>query len=123
MSQHFMDYAAVAMTGTVAIRRAFRNRSGGDLKLYSITIKINTAMADPRIAYATIRPAPDDAGKVIATGFASGFNDFERRFSPPIKIPHNMVLCLYGYGDTGTEIGFQYEADQPGLADLGVTQY
>ncbi len=110
------------MTGTSNLRMDFKNNSKDSLKLFSITIKISTPLADPRWAYAELGPQPTGATKVIAAGQASAFNDFEKRFSPPVEIPPGFHLAVHGYGDVGTNVGCQYEADDS-LDEIGVFQF
>ena len=99
------------MTGTQSIRFDFKYPGQNAIKLFSITVKINTATQDPRYAYAEVGPDPFGGTKIIAMGTASGYNDFVVRFSPPVLIPPNYSLAIHGWGDTGSEIGCQYEAD------------
>lgn len=122
MSRIFMDIPSLAMTGTSNIRHDFKNTDSRPLKIFSITIKINTAMADPRLAYAEVGTQPFGATKIVALGFASGFNDFVFRFSPPLEINANDYIAMHGFGDLGSEIGFQYEANDS-LDDKGATQF
>lgn len=110
------------MTGTSNIRQDYRNTGGATIKVFSITIKIGTAMADPRLAYAEVGNQPYGATKIVALGHASGFNDYVKRFSPPLELNPNDYLAMHGYGDLNTEIGFQYETSE-GLDDRGATQF
>lgn len=118
----FVDYPAVAMTGTVAIRRDLRATGNQPTKIFSITVKISTVMADPRSARVEVGKGFSNDGKIVAIGFASGFNDFQERFDPPVDVPRGFIVRMFGFGDLGTEIGFQIESDQ-GLKDLGVSQF
>lgn len=122
MTRRFYDRPSVAMTGTSNLRADFQNKSGVPIKIFSITIKIDTPMADPRLAYAEVGSQPFGATKIVAIGFASGFNDLEKRFSPPLEIPPNYYMAMHGFGDLGTSVGYQYEASD-GLNDQGVTQF
>mgnify|MGYP006995585324 CR=1 FL=1 len=110
------------MTGTSNIRQDYRNTGGAIVKVFSLTVKISTAMADPRLAFAEVGSLPYGATKIVALGFGSGFNDYVKRFSPPLELNPNDYLALHGYGDLGTEIGFQYETSE-GLEDKGATQF
>ena len=122
MTRFFIDKSVTAMTGTSNLRMDFKNNSKTPLKLFSITIKINTPMADPRFAYAEVGPQPTGATKIVAKGFSSAFNDFEKRFSPPVEIPPGHHIAVHGYGDLGTLVGCQYEADDS-LDEIGVFQF
>lgn len=122
MTRSFINVPSLAMTGTSNIRHDFKNSGGKIVKVFSITIKIGTAMADPRLAYAEVGAQPSGATKVVALGQASGFNDYVDRFSPPLELNPNDYMAMHGYGDLGTEIGFQYEASE-GLESAGATQF
>ncbi len=107
---YFIDQPSETMTGTQSIRFDFRNPGPVVIKLFSITIKIDTAKADPRTAYAEIGSDPFGATKIICMGTASGYNDAVFRFSPPILVGTNMSLAIHGFGDTGNQIGCQIES-------------
>lgn len=118
----FVDQPSETMTGTQSIRFDYKNPGQDSVKLFSITIKINTATADPRPAYAEVGPDPFGSTKIIAMGRASAHNDYVVRFSPPILINPNHSLAIHGFGDTGNEIGCQYETDDS-LNFIGVNQF
>lgn len=122
MTRFFIDKPVTAMTGTSNLRMDFQNGGSRPVKVFSITVKIDTPMTDPRLAYAEVGPGPSGSTKVIAVGFASGFNDFEKRLSPPVEIRPGFYMAIHGYGDIGQLIGCQYEADDS-LNDRGVTQF
>ena len=122
MTRFFIDKPVTAITGNSNLRMDFQNGSGRPVKIFSLTIKIDTSMADPRLAYAEVGRGPDGSTKIIAIGFASGFNDFEKRLSPPVELPPGYYMAVHGYGDVGTNVGCQYEADDS-LNDKGVSQF
>ena len=119
----YVNIPSVASTGTSNVRFDFVNPDSTPVKLFQFNVKIATATADVRLAYAELGPSLSDSTMILGLGHASGYNDLVVRGSPPWEIPHNFELRIHGFvGAVGVEVGCQIETDN-GLNYLGVQQF